>query len=200
MCRFAFSKPRTRALLIAGKFNGRLRLKRNGLDDKIKMPPINCICFFILILLSFLSQIFSILRNESELTTHCYNFPAKDFGKVNNVKTVHGSSPALILKVGDLAIDFTVPTSAGELINLATLLSEKPVVLIWGHYTCPAWQGLNSDTMFIGSSFEEEYTFVESVKDKVTVVHLIGPEPHPIWPHANFDSGSLKMNMWSTIR
>ena len=93
-----------------------------------------------------------------------------------------------------------------------------------GHYTCPAFQGLNSDTMFIGSSYENEKEFIDSVGDKVQVIHLIGPEPHPLWPYTNFDSGiifylfiylfytrfsllilsftnsgSMKMNLWSTI-
>ena len=142
----------------------------------------------------------SILRTQDELTQNCYNFPSSDFGKNNNIKSTHGSSPALILNVGDMAIDFTLPKPNGEMVNLGNLLQEKPVVLIWGHYTCPAWQGLHADTMFIGSSYEEEQLFVDAVKDKVTVVHLIGPEPHPIWPFANFDPGAIKMNMWSTIK
>ena len=51
-----------------------------------------------------------------------------------------------------------------------------------------------------GSSYLEEFEFVENAKDVVTLVHLIGPEPHPIWPDSNFDSGSIRMNLWSTIR
>lgn len=155
--------------------------------------------FFAFILISF-TQSAAILRPENELSSHCYNFPAKDFGKSNNVRSVYGASPKLILNIGDMAIDFTLPTPSGDLVNLNNLLTEKPVVMIWGHYTCPAWQGLHSDTMFIGSSFEEEYEFVEAVKDKVHVLHLVGPEPHPMWPSVNFDSGSIKMNLWSTIR
>ena len=52
----------------------------------------------------------SILRPESDLTSHCYHFPAKDFGKDNNVKTTYGKSPKVIVKMGDLAIDFTLQT------------------------------------------------------------------------------------------
>lgn len=89
-------------------------------------------------------------------------------------------------------------------------MSQKAVLLIWfvtylllfyylftyllnhrGHYTCPAFQGLNSDTMFIGSSYENEKEFIDSVGDKVQVIHLIGPEPHPLWPYTNFDSGNI---------
>jgi hypothetical protein len=106
----------------------------------------------------------------------------------------------VLLNIGDQAIDFTLPTPEGILISLSDLLKDKSgVVLLWGHYTCPAFQGLNSGSMFIGSSYEDEQLFVEQVKDKVTVVHLIGPEPHPLWPYSNFDSGQMKMNMWSTI-
>lgn len=71
--------------------------------------------------------------------------------------------------------------------------------MIWGQYTCPAWQGYRSDTTFIGSSYTDEYNLVETFKNKVQVLHLVGPEPHPYWPYANFDSGLLKMNLWSTI-
>lgn len=90
-----------------------------------------------------------------------------------------------------------------------------------GHYTCPAFQGYNSDTMFIGtkifsihsylvcfqiyinfhvsliilsltgSSYEEENLLIETQKDKVIFVHIIGPEPHPLWPYSNFDSGKI---------
>jgi hypothetical protein len=82
---------------------------------------------------------------------------------------------------------------------LSKLLHDKPVVMIWGHYTCPAFQGYKSDTTFSGSSFEEEFALIESYGDQITFLHMIGPEPHPMWPYANFDSGSLKMNYWSTI-
>ncbi len=44
--------------------------------------------------------------------------------------------------------------------------------------------------MFIGSSYENEIEFIDTVGDKVQVIHLIGPEPHPLWPYTNFDSGN----------
>jgi hypothetical protein len=147
-------------------------------------------------LLSF----YCILRDESELVNNCYDFPSKDFGKSNSIRSEYGTSPKVLLDIGDTAIDFTLKTIEGKSVTLSTLLENKPVVLLWGHYTCPAFQGLHADTMFIGSSYEEEYKLIEAIGHKVTVVHLVGPEPHPIWPYANFDSGSLKMNYWSTIR
>jgi hypothetical protein len=85
------------------------------------------------------------------------------------------------------------------MVTLSELLEKKAVLLIWGHYTCPAFQGYKSDTTFIGSSWEEEKSLLDDVSDKITLVHLIGPEPHPIWPYTNFDSGTIKMNYWSTI-
>jgi hypothetical protein len=90
------------------------------------------------------------LRPESDLTSSCYDFPNEDFGRDNSVKNTYGSSPHVLLAEGDSAIDFTLPTITGELVNLKALLEVKPVLLLWGHYTCPAYQGLNSETMFIG--------------------------------------------------
>jgi hypothetical protein len=155
-----------------------------------------------LILVSFCALLClgaGVLRSSDELTNHCYHFPAKDYGKDNNVKTTYGSSPQVMVEVGDLAIDFTLPSNTGEMVTLSELLKVRAVLLIWGHYTCPAFQGYKSDTTFIGSSYEEEKDLLDDVKDKITLVHLIGPEPHPIWPYANFDSGTIRMNYWSTI-
>jgi hypothetical protein len=42
----------------------------------------------------------ALLRDESELTNNCYSFPDQDFGKSNNIKSVYGSSPHIILKQG----------------------------------------------------------------------------------------------------
>lgn len=139
----------------------------------------------------------AILRSSDDLTKHCYHFPAMDYGYGNNVKDTYGSSPHVLLAEGDLAIDFTLPRITGEDVTLSDLLKDKAVLMIWGHYTCPAFQGFNSDSKFVGSSYDEEKTLLDAVKDKVTLVHLIGPEPHPMWPYANFDSGTVRMNYWS---
>ena len=142
------------------------------------------------------------LRGSEELTAHCYHFPGKDYGKSNNVKLEYGSSPYLLLGKGDAAIDFSLPLAAdtGTTVTLSSLLQDRPVVLLWGQYTCPAFQGLNSDSMFIGSSYEEENALIDEYSEQLHVVHIVGPEPHPLWPYANFDSGSIKMNHWSTIK
>lgn len=47
----------------------------------------------ILLLLLFIKYSNSLLKPDSELTTHCYHFPAKDYGHTNNVKLTYGASP-----------------------------------------------------------------------------------------------------------
>lgn len=142
------------------------------------------------------------LQPESELTHSCFGFPAKNFNRANCVKSAHGSSPHTAggLAVGDAAYDFTLSDLAGASHTLSDLLAAKPVVLVWGMWTCPAYQGLGQDAPFDQCSYEDEYNFVEANQGKVTVVHLVGPEPHPVAPDSNFDSGKLLMNYWSTAR
>lgn len=41
---------------------------------------------------------------------------------------------------------------------------------------------------------------VESHGDRAIFVHMYGPEPHPVAPDINFDSGKLLQNYWSTHR
>lgn len=41
---------------------------------------------------------------------------------------------------------------------------------------------------------------METNQESVTVLHLVGPEPHPAGPDTNLDSGKLLMNYWSTAR
>lgn len=66
------------------------------------------------------SRIHASLQDESKLTSHCYHFPARDYGKPNNVKQTYGSSPKLILSAGDSAIDFTLLDS--DVSNIFLLL------------------------------------------------------------------------------
>ena len=141
-----------------------------------------------------------LLRPETELIRQCYDFPEVDFGRTNNVRASYGISPHLVLNAGEMAINFTLPSVNGRSINLAEMLVDKAVLLIWGHWTCPAFQGLHSDTTFMYSSYNEENYLVETYGQHLTILHFIGPEPHPAWPYANFDSGTLRMNLWSTIK
>lgn len=106
-----------------------------------------------------------------------------------------------MVSAGDTAIDFTLPDIDGNLVTLSTLLSEKPVVLIWGMHTCPAFQGLGNggDPPFDQCSYSHETTIVDNWHEKVTFVHLVGPEPHPTVPDVNFDAGKILLNYWSTL-
>lgn len=87
------------------------------------------------------------LLPETELITNCYNFPRDDFHKGNSVRDAHGSSPHLIRQLGSPAVDFTLHDTDGNRWNLGEVLAAgagKPVVLIFGMWTCPAYQGLDS--------------------------------------------------------
>jgi hypothetical protein len=75
------------------------------------MRALVSISFFQLVLtvVCFNNLVVATLRDKSELTSHCYHFPAKDFGKQNNVKLTYGSSPHVLLEAGSQAIDFVLP-------------------------------------------------------------------------------------------
>lgn len=53
---------------------------------------------------------------------------------------------------------------------------------------------------FFRSNPQDEWDLVEAYKDTVQFIHLVGPEPHPLTPDTNFDSGKQLMNYWSTVR
>ena len=144
----------------------------------------------------------AILRPMYELNTNCYNFPEKKFDRHNNVRFYHGSSPYLPLKEGERAIDFSLYDVHGVKHTLSEILLHnrgKPVVLLFGMYTCPAFQGLDGGSKFEECSHFYEYAMIEKYKERVQFIHIYGPEPHPITPDVNFDSGALKLNYWSTV-
>lgn len=74
------------------------------------------------------------------------------------------------------------------------------MVLIWGMATCPAFRGYVAENRFLGSSYSEENSLKEVLGDNVEVLHIVSSEPHPTWPYANFDTGNIRINLWSTIR
>ncbi|CAM9791387.1 unnamed protein product, partial [Hapterophycus canaliculatus] len=125
-----------------------------------------------------------------------------------SVKGRYGQSPNLVLETGQGAIDFTLHNyPGGEAWTLRDHLGDgaaagKPVVLIWGMFTCPAFQGMG-DTPPLPPwdmcGYSDEYDLVEAFKDRVTFVHLYGPEPHPTLPATNFDQGVPVNNYWSTV-
>mmetsp|Transcript_35109 Transcript_35109/g.108771 ORF Transcript_35109/g.108771 Transcript_35109/m.108771 type:complete len:256 (-) Transcript_35109:18-785(-) len=154
-----------------------------------------------LVLAALLAPAAPALRPESSLATECYGFPAVSFSEQNCVKAAYGKSPHVPLAAGETATDFTLETLNGVRIKLSELLDEAPVVLVWGMWTCPAFQGLGDGG---GGQFDEcgylhEYALVERYADRVHFIHLVGPEPHPATPFVNFDSGKQLPNYWSTV-
>ncbi|CAN0057024.1 unnamed protein product [Ascophyllum nodosum] len=104
---------------------------------------------------------------------------------------------------GASAIDFTLHDVEGQAWNLHEVLEGsdgKPVALIWGMSTCPAYQGLDSQGSSYRWAYWDEYDLVESHSDRAIFVHIYGPEPHPESPEVNFDSGKLLPNYWSISR
>lgn len=96
------------------------------------------------------------LRPASELVSNCYNFPKESFDSFNNVKATYKSSPHLVMETGSPAIDFTLHDIDGNEWNLRQALQNgngKPVAIIWGMSTCPAYEGLDSE----GSDFRWTY-------------------------------------------
>lgn len=103
------------------------------------------------------------LLPEAELITNCYNFPAETFSYTNNVKNSYGSSPHLPLDLGSSAVNFTLHNTAGLPWNLDDALKAgkgKPVALIWGMSSCPAYQGLDSQTSSNTWAYWDEFSLV----------------------------------------
>ncbi|CBN79263.1 expressed unknown protein [Ectocarpus siliculosus] len=127
-----------------------------------------------------------------------------NFHKGNSVRDIYGTSPHLVRDLGSPAVDFTLHDLDGNRWNLGEVLAAgegKPVVLIFGMWTCPAYQGLD---VIEGSgntwSYWDEHTLVEQYGDKAIFVHIYGPEPHPKPPDLNFDAGTFSPNFWSVHR
>lgn len=139
------------------------------------------------------------LLPESSLTSNCYDFPASSFDRSNCVKCTFKKSPKLILTTGQQAVDFTLHSLSGERWTLSEQLTETPVMLIWGMHTCPAFEGMGKADPFDACAFWEEASLIEKYKNYVTFAHIVGPEPHPLAPGINFDSGTIKDSFWSTI-
>uniref|UniRef100_A0A7S3K7C6 Thioredoxin domain-containing protein n=1 Tax=Aureoumbra lagunensis TaxID=44058 RepID=A0A7S3K7C6_9STRA len=146
------------------------------------------------------------LENRS-IEADCFDFPKRSFSTTNCVKCTYGASPHIPVSVGDNISPqlqaLTLSTASGSSWkSLGTETSGKISVLIWGMWTCPAFQGLGTggSPPFDECSYRDEYDLVETYANKgVRFIHLIGPEPHPITPDVNFDSGKQLMNYWSTI-
>lgn len=101
------------------------------------------------------------LLPDTELVTNCFDFPQDNFDTSNSVKSVYGSSPHLVRDTGDSAVDFTLHDINGKAWSLADSLNGgKPVALIWGMSTCPAYQGLDSEGSSYRWTYWDEYALV----------------------------------------
>lgn len=69
------------------------------------------------------------LLEDTELTTSIFGWPATDFGR-GNAATIQ-----IAMHRGDAAIDFTLRDMQGNPHTLATMLTERPVVMILGSFT-----------------------------------------------------------------
>jgi hypothetical protein len=105
-----------------------------------------------------------------------------------------------LINAGDTAIDFTLHTLEGSPWTLSeSLKNNKPVCMIWGMYTCPAFQGMGTSAPYDACSYWHEASLVAAYHDKVTFVHLVAAEPHPYAPFTNFDDGTVRVNFWSIV-
>ena len=140
------------------------------------------------------------LRSTADLTGKCFGFPTANFNHKNNVAAKYPNDPTHFVERTEDAIDFKLATLEGEKVTLSDLLKEKPVLLLYGMYTCPAFQGYYSSkkTTSHMSKFDE-YALVEKYADSVNFVHLYAPEPHPKKPDKNFDTGMIVEFPWSTV-
>ena len=103
------------------------------------------------------------LRPQSDLTSGCFDFPARNFDPKNCVEAVNGGhTPYLPMEAGDDAIDFTLHDLRGEAWSLAETLNrtDAPVVMIWGMITCPGFQGYGTEPPWDMDSYGEEYELV----------------------------------------
>ncbi len=141
---------------------------------------------------------FASLLPTSHLNSSCYSFPIADYGYFNNIKYQFGTSPFIHLTKGLTAIDFSLSDPHGKEYTLSTLLHTKPVLMVWGHYTCPAYHNYKADSFYSNCGYMYENDLADRYHDKVHFLHIISAEPHPMFPHANFDHGLVRMNFWST--
>ena len=86
------------------------------------------------------------MKNTSNLIGKCFNFPDSDFALDNSVNAFYPNDPTPLLPRGGFAVDFVLPDLNDETHQLRELLRTKPVVLMYGMATCPAFQGMYLET------------------------------------------------------
>jgi len=141
------------------------------------------------------------MMNTSKLIGKCFNFPDSDFALDNSVNAYYPNDPTPLLPRGGFAVDFVLPDLDDETHQLRELLRTKPVVLIYGMATCPAFQG-----MYLESHQEshfskyDQWALVDKYHEHFHFVNLYSTEPHPMSPDKNFDTGMNVQFDWSTFR
>jgi hypothetical protein len=132
-------------------------------------------------LTAFVAVAHAELRPETDLTHSCFNFPTSSFNRANCVKASYGSSPHTAggLSVGEAAYDFTLNDMDGESVSLSGILAlGKPVVMVWGMWTCPAYQGLGTTAPFDQCSYKvrkDSYSLAPLVLTASVASILIAP-------------------------
>lgn len=103
-----------------------------------------------------------VLRSQSELASNCFDFPANNFDQKHSIKGEYGTTPVLMMEEDQDAIDFTLHDPDGNAWNLRQALERRglPVVLIWGMYTCPAFQGMGTSPPWDKCGYRDEYDLV----------------------------------------
>ena len=64
------------------------------------------------------------------------------------------------LAVGETAIDFTLKDVYGNIVRLASLLGEKPVVMIFGSFTCPPFRQRCAVTDTLATTYGSQVHFI----------------------------------------
>lgn len=127
---------------------------------------------------AFLALASAELLPQTELISNCFNFPEDGFGYGNSVKDTYGASPHLMRDLGALAVDFTLHDTNGTPWNLGDALEAgegKPVVLIFGMSTCPAYQGLDYGEDSTSSwAYWDEYKLVSERRRLSKLVRCAG--------------------------
>lgn len=105
------------------------------------------------------------LRPQTDLTSNCFNFPEQNFDRESSIVAVNGgNTPYLPLETGGDAIDFTLHDLAGEPWSLRQALEETglPVVMVFGMWTCPAFQGYGTYPPWNSSAYWDERDLVST--------------------------------------
>jgi len=69
------------------------------------------------------------IESENGLVSNCYNWPDQEFSPTNHAVL------SVSFKPGDSAVDFTLKDTSGQSYTLSSLLTTKPVLLVFGSFT-----------------------------------------------------------------